>query len=177
MNYKIEAVSDEVRKYESKYGPMISYRVKFSGNEQAIEIARKETSPAPKVGDELEGTIDMSSQYGPKFKQEYSPKQGPSGGYGGSKPSGDQFTMYLSYAKDLVVAQIEAGTKIPLSEAIELTLGGGHRLYDGRPGVQPEQAKLDVVHEPTNDDLEQLKDVFKEDNFTVEGEPESPWKA
>lgn len=82
MKYKIKAVSKQVREYDSKYGPMKSYKVAFEDYDQAVEISRKDTSPAPQVGDELEGTIDMSGQYGPKFKQDFSAgKKSFGGGY------------------------------------------------------------------------------------------------
>lgn len=80
MKYTIKAVSQQVRSYDGKYGPMKSYKVAFIDVPQAVEISRKANSPAPKAGDELEGTLDMSGQYGPKFKADYSASK-PGGGY------------------------------------------------------------------------------------------------
>lgn len=147
MTYTIQAVSPETRAYESKYGAMVSYKVMFEGNPQAVEISQKQTTPAPKVGDTLDGTIDMSGQYGPKFKKEYNQGVGgfPSGSPSpmGARPSStkftpqDQFTMYLSYSKDIVVALINSGAKLDHETAIQMALGGGHALYDGRPGAEP----------------------------------------
>lgn len=83
------------------------------------------------------------------------------GGFKGGKFGGDQFTMYLSYAKDIVVAQIAAGAKIDFDEAVQLTLGGGHTLYEGRPGSKPETA--------TEPDL--LKGIDK----VMDSPEDTPW--
>lgn len=102
---------------------------------------------------------------------------GGGGGYsGGGRPSGttgkpttDQFTMYLSYAKDLMVARVQAavslGDALPsYAEMLEDVMTGGKTLYDGRPGAEPktEAPKVDDVHdvndEPLNlDDLPEFK--------------------
>lgn len=58
-------------------GPMMSYKVIFQGDPKTIvELSQKASSPAPKKGDVLEGHIDMSGQYGPKFKKEYANRGG-----------------------------------------------------------------------------------------------------
>lgn len=87
---------------------------------------------------------------------------GGGGGYkgGGAKFSGDQFTMYLSYAKDIVVAKIAAGEKIDVDQAIQLTLGGGHTLYEGRPGAKPEATTADPEKAEDKDLLSNIDKVF-----------------
>lgn len=61
----------------SNGGPMMSYKVIFEGNPRTIvELSQKPSTPAPKKGDVLEGTIDMSNKYGPKFKKAFAPRPG-----------------------------------------------------------------------------------------------------
>lgn len=88
---------------------------------------------------------------------------------GGSKPytrpTQDQFTMYLSYAKDLAVAMLKDG-KLDESEyakVLDAVSSGGHTLYEARPGAVNVQSKnvdaqeLDVVVDP---DAEILNELF-----------------
>lgn len=170
MLYKIQAVSQTVREYDSKYGPMKSYKVKFVGNDEAIELTQKASSPAPYEGQELEGEIDTSGQYGPKFKKAYGSGGGSYGGGGksyGSKPMADPFTMYLSYAKDIVVAAMARGDKLSVDDAISATLDGGKKLYDARPDAPaqvPEAVKevfgsKDVVIDEISDDPIDLSEI------------------
>lgn len=158
MQYTIKAVSPKTREYSTKFGDFISYRLKLSdtADDTVVELSQKADSRPPQVGDILEGTIDMSAQYGPKFKKDFG-----GGGFGGgqsgtgssttarsygSKPgvSSDPFTMYLSYAKDIAVALI--GTKDgfqpdKFDSILESVIAGGKSLYDGRPGAETEGAK------------------------------------
>lgn len=91
QEYKIAAVSQNVRSFDTQYGSMKSYKLKLEGFEQVVELAQKAETPAPVQGQSLFGTIDMSGQYGPKFKKERPQMQGGGGssfgGGGGSKPS------------------------------------------------------------------------------------------
>src|SRR4051812_3565115 len=112
MTFTIKAIDPKTRNYSTRYGEMTSYKVLFNEMDQPVEISQKSTTPAPAIGDALEGTVDMSGQYGPKFKKEYNPQGGGnfgqpqsqptsptpnSTGAGGSKTSGfkndDPFTM------------------------------------------------------------------------------------
>lgn len=160
MTYTIKAVNPEVRTYTTKFGDMASYKVMFNESPTPVEISQKATTPPPTVGQALEGTIDMSGQYGPKFKKEYnqggnfgaSPQasQPSSTGASGSKSkfSDDPFTMYLSYAKDLAVAKVNTtaalGNEVPsYTDLLDQVLAGAYQLYEGRPGAEP--AKADVA--------------------------------
>lgn len=163
MQYTIKAVSSQTRSYETKFGPMISYKVLFEGEETPVEVSQKATTAAPKVGDVVEGTIDTSGQYGPKFKKEYS--QGGSfgasrgsSGAGGGKYQSDPFTMYLSYAKDVAVASISDGkfNADLYAEVLEAVETGGKMLYGSRPGA--EEKSTDVVPEKTSDE-DMKKDI------------------
>ncbi len=84
MPFTITAVSPNPRQWNStKGGPMLSYRIDLDGPDgpvAGVEWARKATSVAPTVGQQLDGTIDTSGSYGPKFKQ------APAGGFGGGGP-------------------------------------------------------------------------------------------
>jgi hypothetical protein len=86
--YEIAAVGNTVRDWEStKGGPMKSYRVELKDAANIltsnVEWARKATSPPPTIGQKVDGTIDTSGEYGPKFKS--TPSSGFSGG-GGPRP-------------------------------------------------------------------------------------------
>lgn len=78
MKYSITSVSTAVRDYETKFGAMKSYKIMLDGGE-VVELSQKASTPAPTVGQELEGHIE-EGQYGKKFKKEF--QQG-----GFSKPS------------------------------------------------------------------------------------------
>lgn len=79
--YKIEAVSDKTREFESKYGKFISYKLKLGGEDEVVELVKKWDSPAPKKGEVLTGTIDTSGEYGAKFKVERPAFGGGRSGY------------------------------------------------------------------------------------------------
>ena len=71
---------------------------------------------------------------------------------GGSKPSSDNFTMYLSYAKDLAVAlqQTTGFDQKAFDELLSAVSAGGKRLYESRVGAPTETVsapteKLDEV--------------------------------
>lgn len=86
--YTITAVAPNPRDWNSTQGgPMKGYRVTMrdaQGQEmQNVEWSRKVTSAAPTVGQQVEGTIDTSGQYGPKFK---AAQQGGGFGGGGFRP-------------------------------------------------------------------------------------------
>lgn len=168
--YKVSAVNPETKQWQSQYGAMVTYTVMFEGRETPIEMNKKPDSPAPRAGDEVFGDINRT-EYGDKFKS--APKPFAGGGFGGgaSKPyaskSQDQFTMYLSYAKDLVVAMIAQGAKIDMDTAVQLTLGAGHELYDGRPDgnsgttTRPEPTVEPVTGQESPEDLiENIDKVF-----------------
>jgi len=83
--YTIRAVSKQVRDYNGQYGPMKSYKIALDGAgadpQEAIELSQKPDTAAPSVGQILEGTIDRSGQFGPKFKKDFAAGKT----FGGSK--------------------------------------------------------------------------------------------
>lgn len=116
------------------------------------------------------GEVETYEKTG-KFGIETFVKQAKKEGYGGypnkgTKPQGDQYTMYLSYAKDVLVAQINNGAKPDFDVAMQTIIAGGHMLYDSRPNaiasVEPIKEEL-----PAKSELDSLFDA----------EPESQWKS
>lgn len=103
----------------------------------------------------------------PKEDGGYSPRGATQGG-GGSKPfnrpAQDQFTMYLSYAKDIAVAMLKDG-KLDEGEygkVLDAVSNGGDVLYNSRPDapkkdVNVDPAELDTVIDP---DAALLNDLF-----------------
>lgn len=140
------------------------------------------------------GTVETYEKQGRNGSETFvkqPPKEGgyPSQGgsqqsYGSGKPMNggkrdfDNFTMYLSYAKDLVAAHITAQTKdgsaLTLDDSVAATIQYGTQLYESRPGAEKPADGKDVVAEVTKDDLNNIDQLFGKDNFTVEGEDE-PW--
>lgn len=194
MQYKILMVNPTTREYSTKFGDMVSYQVKFEGMEMPVEISKKITSPAPQAGDEVTGTIDMSAKFGPKFKADFG---GASGGFGASQPtgqqsldgrqiqstsgtsrfSGDQFTMYLSYAKDLIVSLQETGgyDEDKFNELLTATVKGGKALYNHRPGAESTDTEpVDDEKQPNTAKISDAVDNFFKDTEVVELE-EDPW--
>jgi hypothetical protein len=73
MEHKIAVLGSlPPKEWESKYGTMVTYKVKFEGSDDIVDVNRKQTSPAPKVGEVLTGAIE-STDFGKKFKA--APKQ------------------------------------------------------------------------------------------------------
>lgn len=116
-------------------------------------------------------TYEKPGRNGVETFAKQAPKEGgftPGGGFkaGGAKPMADPFTMYLSYAKDLLVALVETGgyDKAKYDELLQAALRGGHTLHDGRPGAEPQQTQLDapavpdVVHEVGGEPI-RLEDI------------------
>lgn len=113
--------------------------------------------------------------------KEYSPGSGKpdTRGYQNSKGQGDQFTMFLSYAKDLAIASItDKGTFNDKMYAglLDVVAAGGVQLYENRPGAVAPTAPPATEPEapiPEGDPaLEQISAVFGDvENVT----PEQPW--
>jgi hypothetical protein len=176
MQYTIQAVSPETRSFQTQYGDMVSYKVKFKEVDSVVEISQKASTPAPSEGQTVNGTIDMSGKFGPKFKKEFSP-----GGFGNSSPSSggtpassgggttskfkdDPYTMYLSYAKDVAVALINSAdgfNKKKFDTILGYLSEGGKGLYDNRPGAEPASlaANTPLKDNTPDDDFDGSKPV------------------
>lgn len=112
-------------------------------------------------------TYEKPGKFGVETFVKQAKKEGFGGGksYGG-KPQGDQYTMYLSYAKDVLVAQINNGYKPDFDVAMQTIIGGGHMLYDSRPSADT-TSSVEPVKEalPAKSELDSL----------FSGEPDTKW--
>lgn len=66
--YKITAVSEKIKNWSSQHGDFTTYFVRLDGQgDEAVQVNKKSSSTAPKVGDEIYGEL-TSTEYGIKFK-------------------------------------------------------------------------------------------------------------
>lgn len=102
------------------------------------------------------------------------PSSGSQGGYkgGSSKPMPDPFTMYLSYAKDLVVAQLAQGNKLEMDACVQLVLGSAYELYENRPEARA-SASPTATQETKSKDEDLLKNI--DEIFPDKPEKEEKW--
>lgn len=157
----IEQVSPAVKEYDSKFGQMKSYQVKFKENEMWVDISQKPSTAVPTVGQQMEGTIDISGPYGAKFKKEFAkpgiaPARGP-------KTEFDNFTMYLSYAKDLAVSlQMTSGfNQVEFDKLVEASIKGAYDLYNRRPGAPA--TSVPIQHPYSGDEPINLNEALPPD--------------
>lgn len=104
-----------------------------------------------------------------------------SGGFqqrsGGSKPSyggksqGDNYTMYLSYSKDLAVALINQGDfKLEsLDKLLDEVAKGGDKLFNHRTGSA--QLQRDAAEVFDKDELNGVFDADKKDEYNADSVP------
>lgn len=83
------------------------------------------------------GELEAYEKVGPRGSDTFvrqKPKEG-GGSYGGGATERDTFTMYLSYAKDVLIAMIETSgyDKAKFTEYLGAVSSGGKALYDARP--------------------------------------------
>lgn len=82
MAYTVTEVQPNPKPWRSSRGDdMLGYRLTLQNGTETVtncELSQKASTPAPTVGQELDGTIDREAQYGPKFKKAYA--GGPGGG-------------------------------------------------------------------------------------------------
>jgi hypothetical protein len=109
-NYRVTAVSDRVRDWASeKGGLMRSYRVTLADEATGetignCEWARKVSSPPPAVGESVEGDVDHSGQYGPKFKAAARPA---GGGGGRPRDPAERRSIAMQHAQKCAVTVLE----------------------------------------------------------------------
>lgn len=93
-------------------------------------------------------------------------KEGFGGGFsgGGRSKLQDQFTMYLSYAKDLAVASIhdDKFDDKMYTELLGAVEAGGAQLYAGRPNATEVEAK---VKEAFSDKKEELVPIVTDEDL------------
>lgn len=115
MKYTVKQVSENPKEYETKYGKMKAYKVMLD-NDEVVEINQKESTPAPTVGQELEGHIE-EGEFGKKFKKEF--KKEFSGGF----PSQTKFTEDPG-KQDSIIRQSS------MKAAVDLVIGGQAKYED-----------------------------------------------
>lgn len=152
--YTVEAITGE-REFESKYGPLKSFKVKLSGDDGfsgEAEITQKPTTAPPTVGQAIEGTLDKSN---PKFPPKL--KKAMGGGGGGfkmaGKPSKDSVSIERQVAfkgaVEIIVAMLRSGQELP-DPAIAATMT---RFFDHGLGlIQGTPSKTATI--------EDVKDAF-----------------
>lgn len=98
-NYQITAITGK-REFDSKYGPLVSYKLTIKGDdgyEGEAEITRKPESPAPQSGETIEGTLDRSN---PRFPPKLKKAQGggaPRSGGGRPNKDSDSIERQVAY--------------------------------------------------------------------------------
>lgn len=110
-------------------------------------------------------TYEKSGKYGSETFARQAKKD--TGGYSKSQSkSEDNYTMYLSYAKDLVVAKIMTGgaDKLTVQELANEVSFIGKQLYDQRPGGNSETTAKGF------DDKQPAKQDSKYEFFKSEGD-------
>jgi hypothetical protein len=118
-------------------------------------------------------TYEKEGRNGPEtFVKQPAKENGYSGGGGrsyGSSPkqtTNDPFTMFLSYAKDLMVALIasEQGyTTERFAELLEDLNTGGMTLYDNRPGATDDKGVQSQADSPSKPVADVVIDVEDDD--------------
>jgi hypothetical protein len=85
VSYKIKSVGKN-KDIQSNFGPLRVYDVEFEG-EGWVEITQKPDSPAPQIGQDLDGTIE-DTKWGKKFRRAQANYPGGGGGFrkGGDSP-------------------------------------------------------------------------------------------
>jgi hypothetical protein len=148
--YTIETIVSE-REFESKYGPLKSYKVRVQGDDGfngEAEITQKPTTPAPQSGQVIEGTLDKSNpKFPPKLKKAQQPTGGGFKGGARSPKDSDSIERQVAYkgAVEMAVAFAKDG-----GEASEMLPG----LFE--LSVKLIQGKA----VPSKGTVEAVKDVF-----------------
>lgn len=97
MTYKVTGVgqaggANGPHEWKGAHGVMVDYKIKLEGLGEIVTLTRKQGSKPPEVGEELDGTIDMSGSYGPKLKVDFAAAraaQGASNGFKGQPRDDD----------------------------------------------------------------------------------------
>lgn len=122
--YTIKAIHGQPKPWEStKGGPMLSYRVDLADSSgtvaQKVELAQKKDTPAPSVGDTIDGEITTRTYGDPpredlRFKKEYG---GGGGGRGGGRKYLEDDPAIYAAKQAAIAAQtsIERATELVLA--------------------------------------------------------------
>lgn len=99
------------------------------------------------------GTVDTYVRQAPKENSPYAAKEG----------NKDQYTMYLSYAKDVAIALIETSgfTKSQFDSLLEDIVAGGKYLFDNRPSGEESNKSLNAS---PDEDIPIIREAVREGN-------------
>jgi hypothetical protein len=117
MGYTVQSIG-KTREWASQQGgPMVSYYLGLTDSQGTnyldIELAQKASSPAPQVGQVIEGNLDQGP-YGTKLKKAF---QGPGGG-GGRSPE-DRKSIVRQHSQDMALRTVELGATFGIIKAPE----------------------------------------------------------
>jgi hypothetical protein len=138
-NYTVEGVTG-TREFESKNGPLISYKLTIKGDDGyqgPAEIAQKPATPAPTPGQSIEGTLDKSN---PKFPPKLKKAMGAGGGgrppMGKSKADQDSIERAVAYkgAVDLAASMSQPDPE-QIEHWVERFFHHGLTLLQGKPAT------------------------------------------
>lgn len=145
-NYQITAVTGQ-REFDSKYGPLVSYKLTIKGDdgyEGEAEMTRKPESPAPQSGETIEGTLDRSN---PRFPPKLKKAQGggaPRGGGARSAKDSDSIERQVAY-----------------KGAVEMAIAFADNAEQGRellPGLF--ELSVELIQGKAADPVKTVKEVF-----------------
>lgn len=145
-NYTINSVEGS-REFDSKHGPLVSYKVNITGDDGfsgLAEITQKPATPAPTPAQQIEGTLDKSN---PKFPPKL--KKAQMGGgpppRGKSKQDDAAIARAVAYkgAIEIVAALITHGTDRDPEADIERFFAHGLGLLEGAPIKPPVKPSLE----------------------------------
>lgn len=78
MTYTVQSVAPDPRSYDAN-GPKLAYKVRFAEHaDKEVEWSQNATTQAPQPGQTVEGSIDWSGKWGPKFKRSFQQQGGGS---------------------------------------------------------------------------------------------------
>lgn len=166
--YTVEAIVNE-REFESKYGPLKSYKVRIKGDDGfsgEAEITQKPTTAAPQAGQEIEGTLDKSNpKFPPKLKK--AQMNGGGGGFKGgarSAKDSDSIERQVAYkgAVEMCVSFAEDASEAAdmLPDLFEMSIN----LIQGKPVAT--RGNLEVVKD-TFPGTQEITDVPTQEDLTV----------
>jgi hypothetical protein len=151
-NYTVGSVVGK-REFETKNGPLVSYKMQVTGDDGfsgIAELVQKPATPAPTEGQTIEGTLDKSNpQFPPKLKKA---QQGQGGGrppMGKSKADQDSIERAVAYkgAVDLACAMpnIERAT---VEGLVERFFHHGLTLLQGKVHSDTTTIKREITKYP-----------------------------
>lgn len=116
--YEITSVNGR-REFDSKYGPLVSYKLTIKGDDGFqgdAEMTRKPESPAPREGEQVEGTLDKSNpKYPPKLKRAQGSAGGGGRAPGRSNKDSESIERQVAFkgAVELIAATLDSSDTMP----------------------------------------------------------------